>query len=886
MGSQNSSWASSFNFDKVRILIVCRGPVRLEAIQAFNKLGIDCGILLSEKDSVTYLLTLAPELRVLEAQNIHRISDYTGNTQEERKAVINKIIAISHENNYNYVFAGYGFMSEDADFVTKIEAANLGFIGPQSQVHRLAGAKDTAKTIARQLKVSVTPGIDNISALTLIAKHKAKKESLSLIVKKHKLAVKEITNNDIEEYAEAILQSAYKKGVPLISLSEIQLEAQKQASKLFEEIKNTKQGLRLKYIGGGGGKGQRVITKATEVPNAVLEILSEAKAMGESDNRNFLIELNIENIRHNEIQLLGNGEWCVSLGGRDCSLQMHEQKQVELSITDELFATEIEIACQEKQDQIASVLEKDRKALSKMEEQAVSFAKKVNLNSAATFETIVSEDSFFFMEMNTRIQVEHRVSEMVYKLRFYNPNNKNDFFEVESLLQAMVYTAVHAKTLPCPQRIPKHLAGGEVRLNAQNNILQPAAGGLIEYWSSPLENELRDDQGIGIKNPDTKAFIPYHLAGAYDSNIALLVSCGNNRRDNLDNLANILRCMELQGENLQTNRDFLYGIINFCLGLHPMLKPNTSFVQAYLCAVANLAMNLENIDWDYAYHLMKEQGVEISGSTKNSLILSPLQKLQKNPHIFAGWLGRHLNRAYTFENERLVWKRKPLRVLKDIYHYLRLEKRENALPINQIWDHDDEKLNQALDFYDNIEKDSLDIETAPTYITSLQSELVLMDLLLYAGKKSGILDIKMDNYLRPLVPSHLFDKAQEKKSLRALMPLAEHAADMIVAESGGMFYSRETPDSKPYLELGDHFKKGDPLYIIEVMKMFNKVHAEFSGKVTEILVKEENGKVIKKGQALFRVEPDETLILESTSDKKKRKTQYTIKLWDIANEAR
>ena len=68
-----------------------------------------------------------------------------------------------------------------------------------------------------------------------------------------------------------------------------------------------------------------------------MEVLAESKVTGAGDNRNFLIELNIEQTRHNEIQLLGNGEWCVSLGGRDCSLQMHEQKLVEVSLTQELL---------------------------------------------------------------------------------------------------------------------------------------------------------------------------------------------------------------------------------------------------------------------------------------------------------------------------------------------------------------------------------------------------------------------------------------------------------------------------------------------------------------------------------------------------------------------
>ena len=86
-----------------------------------------------------------------------------------------------------------------------------------------------------------------------------------------------------------------------------------------------------------------VITKkaAADAPGLVREVLMEVKANGVGDNKNVLIELNIEQTRHNEIQLLGNGEWCIALGGRDCSLQMHEQKLLEISVTQEGLAHEI-----------------------------------------------------------------------------------------------------------------------------------------------------------------------------------------------------------------------------------------------------------------------------------------------------------------------------------------------------------------------------------------------------------------------------------------------------------------------------------------------------------------------------------------------------------------
>jgi biotin carboxyl carrier protein len=72
-----------------------------------------------------------------------------------------------------------------------------------------------------------------------------------------------------------------------------------------------------------------------------------------------------------------------------------------------------------------------------------------------------------------------------------------------------------------------------------------------------------------------------------------------------------------------------------------------------------------------------------------------------------------------------------------------------------------------------------------------------------------------------------------------------------------MFYAQETPGAPHFLEVGTHFEVGDPLYIIEVMKMFNKMYAEFSGTVTEALIDRGDGVIVKKGETLYRIEPDE-----------------------------
>ena len=372
--NHSSEWVKGFNCESLKVLIVCRGPIRMEAMEVYKSLGAGFGILISEKDSVTYPMTLAPELRIIKDQSaIHNIPDYTGATSTERKQRIADIIDIARQYDYTHIFAGYGFMAEDHEFVSAIEGAGIGFIGPEARVHQAAGAKDEAKKLSRRLKVSVTPGLDNITACTLLTKAGGTAAGLEKIASDNSL--KYTKNEDLEETAESILQAGYAGGIGLITLEELQAEARKHTEKILSE--NPGKRLRFKYIGGGGGKGQRIVTKLEEADNAVIECLMESKAMGDADNKNFLIELNIENTRHNEIQLIGNGDWCISLGGRDCSLQMHEQKLLELSITDELYAKEIEKAKKDGHDSYAAVMEADRKLLQEMEKQAEAFGEGV-----------------------------------------------------------------------------------------------------------------------------------------------------------------------------------------------------------------------------------------------------------------------------------------------------------------------------------------------------------------------------------------------------------------------------------------------------------------------------------------------------------------------------
>ena len=479
-------------------------------MDVFSEMGItDYGILLSEKDSIVYRGALAPELRVLtDPGRVHRVPDYSGATKEEREQRIEDIISIAHRHGYNAIFAGYGFMAEDEQMVAAMEDAGLNFIGPCSRTVRQAGLKDEAKRTALKAGVSVTPGIDNGTTLTLLKKY-PDEAALAALVSEHGLDVAtELSSHDsLEAFAEAILTAGYRKGLDLYTIDELGETLTEAVERMAEQYPQNR--VRLKAIGGGGGKGQRIVPlgKAAMTPELVREILNEVKATGVGDNKNVLVELNIETTRHQEIQVIGNGEWCITLGGRDCSLQMHEHKLLEVSVTRESLLAAESHAKQSGAEQEAAVLAQDVKTLDAMEDEAARFGEAVGLDSVSTFECIVDRDQHFFMEMNTRIQVEHRVSELCYAMRFSNPADPGDSFVVESLVEAMVLLAAHGAALPRPERVPRLPDSLEARLNATNDALQPSAGGVVEFWSDPIEGEIRDDQGISLHNPDTDVFM-------------------------------------------------------------------------------------------------------------------------------------------------------------------------------------------------------------------------------------------------------------------------------------------------------------------------------------------------------------------------------------------
>jgi acetyl/propionyl-CoA carboxylase alpha subunit len=914
-----SKWVRSFNVRNIKPLIICRGPIRKEAMDVFKEMGIEhFGMLLSEKDSVVYQNALAPELRQLTDPNrVHRVPDYSGADRAERNIRIQQIITIAKDNGYNAIFAGYGFMAEEQNMVAAMEEAGLNFIGPCSRTVHDAGLKDEAKRTALKVGVSVTPGVDNATALTLLKKHASEKALLKL-VKDESLPLDEVafTRADtLEDKADIVLSASYKAGKDLYTINELQITIADQVLEINRIHPENR--IRLKCIGGGGGKGQRILPNpasfkgslekrlkavADAAPALVLEILNEVKATGTGDNKNILLELNIETTRHQEIQVLGNGEWTLALGGRDCSLQMHEQKLLEVSVTAEDLQNALTQAVKDGRDAEAKVLSQDIKTLEAMEQEAERFGNAVGLDSVSTFECIVDRDKHFFMEMNTRIQVEHRVTELCYSLKFTNPENAEESFVVDSLVEAMVLLAAHAPRLPKPERVLRHHASVEARLNATNDALAPHAGGVIEYWSDAVSGEIRDDQGISLHNPDTDVFMSYHLAGAYDSNIALLLTVGENRLNSYEKIAELLRLTKLEGRDLSTNLAFHYGLVNWFIGNNINARPTTRFIVPYLTAVGQLKQIANQLDLAYAYRQITtnalsemdadcQKAAKEIAERKQLLFTRPIQQLIDQPHVFAGWLSLFQS-CFSKDKNELRWLDNPINVLAKTYHYLNMNYEQDNAAARMIWDHDNELLQDAVSFYNSLEKKlntesfaelnkQLKKKAAPKGLTAdkwaaikaahsgYQFGTEILLILAHAALQTEFFNLKVNTDLTIDIPITLEDEETQKAMAKVLVPPPVAKSDEILAASGGMFYACEAPGLPPLIREGDHFEAGQALYIVEVMKMFNKVRAPFSGTVEKVLI-EQDGEIIKKGQPVFKISPDEVIKQLSPEEKKAR----------------
>ena len=300
--------------------------------------------------------------------------------------------------------------------------------------------------------------------------------------------------------------------VPVVPGSEGTLDHPEAAKKLAVKIGYP---VMLKASAGGGGRGMRIVWKESEIEKAFLSASSEASnAFGDGS---MYMEKYIENPRHIEFQILGDAYGnVVHLGERDCSLQRRHQKVIEESPSP--FLSE---ALREK-----------------MGEAAIKAAKAVNYENAGTIEFIVDKKGvFYFIEMNTRIQVEHPITEMVTGVDLIKEQLKIASGEKLSLTMDSIKLRGHAI---------------ECRINAENphKNFRPCAGTVKEL-------HLPGGRGVRI---ETGLYQGYKVPPTYDSMLAKVITYGDTREEAISIMDRALG--ELIIDGLDTNIYFQYQLLN------------------------------------------------------------------------------------------------------------------------------------------------------------------------------------------------------------------------------------------------------------------------------------------------------------------------------------
>ena len=304
-----------------KLLIANRGEIAARVIETARKMGLKTVAVFSDADRDARHVAMADEAVWI-----------GGAAPAESYLRGDAIIEAARATGAGAIHPGYGFLSENPDFVDAVEAAGLVFVGPSASAIRAMGLKDAAKALMEAAGVPVVPGY-----------HGADQEPGHLEVE------------------------AAEIGYPVL----------------------------IKAVAGGGGKGMRKVAR----PEDFIDALESAKAEARTafGNDAVLIEKFVEKPRHIEVQVFGDGTRAVHLFERDCSLQRRHQKVIEEApapgMTDEMRAA--------------------------MGAAAVRAAEAVGYSGAGTVEFIVDAseglrpDRFWFMEMNTRLQVEHPVSEAI-----------------------------------------------------------------------------------------------------------------------------------------------------------------------------------------------------------------------------------------------------------------------------------------------------------------------------------------------------------------------------------------------------------------------------------------------------------------------------------------
>ena len=302
-----------------------------------------------------------------------------------------------------------------------------------------------------------------------------------------------------------------KAGVPVVPGSEGLIKSKEEAVSLAEEIKYP---VMLKASAGGGGRGIRVAYNKDQLEKEYDLVKQEAKVSFNDDS--LYLEKFVENPRHVEIQVLADEHGnCVHLGERDCSVQRRNQKVLE--------------------ETPSSIL--DDKTRKKMGEVAVNAVKEIGYTNAGTIEFLVDKNKdFYFMEMNTRVQVEHPVTEMVTGVDIIKEQIKIASGETLSFKQKDITFTGHSM---------------EVRINAEDpdKNFMPSPGTITDL-------HLPGGNGVRV---DTAIYPGYSIPPTYDSMIAKIIVHGKDRNESIAKMKSSIA--ELVVEGIKTNADFILKIL-------------------------------------------------------------------------------------------------------------------------------------------------------------------------------------------------------------------------------------------------------------------------------------------------------------------------------------
>ena len=350
---------------------------------------------------------------------------------------------------------------------------------------------------------SIHPGFGFLSENATFAKM-CEEIGIKFIGPKHELI--ELLGN--KSKAKKTMKNA---GVPVVPGSDGLIQSKSQAVELAKKIKYP---VILKASAGGGGRGIRIAYTEDELKKEYDIVKQEAKVSFNDDS--LYMEKFVENPRHVEIQILADEHGnCIYLGDRDCSVQRRNQKVMEE--TPSSFITD--------------------KIRNQMGEVAVKAVKEIGYSNAGTIEFLVDKNKdFYFMEMNTRVQVEHPVTEMVTGVDIIKEQIKIASGEELSYTQKDIKINGHSL---------------EVRVNAENpsKNFMPCPGTITGL-------HLPGGNGIRV---DTAIYEGYTVPQNYDSMLAKIIVHGKTREESIAKMKSAIA--ELVIDGIDTNRDFLYQIL-------------------------------------------------------------------------------------------------------------------------------------------------------------------------------------------------------------------------------------------------------------------------------------------------------------------------------------